>query len=192
MIFFCLPWETKLSKCTALWGTLFIASIILLTTGLQLDQAIAESNYSQPYILPLNSKLGSLKEDVLSSNEIGPSKTKSDQNIDGSYNKFQANPGIGAWSDFEALGGVNRDNSDPAIIANTGLLSHFISSPFPARHLKSAGNHNLSIFLTAWSDMSITADIPRQLNLSIEFNKIPILIPVSVSKLHLWNSLAWI
>ncbi|MGC1134332.1 MAG: family 16 glycoside hydrolase [Nitrososphaeraceae archaeon] len=106
---------------------MIVASTMLLTVGLQLNQVIAESNYNQPYALPLNSRVGSLNEDFLSSNEIDPFKTKSGQNIDGSYNTFQANPGSGAWSDFEGLGGGIRSNSDPAVIANSdGRLEVFV------------------------------------------------------------------
>ena len=128
MKFFYLPWETK-SKFTILCGTLIVASTMLLTIGLQLNQVAAESNYNQPYALPLNSRLGSLNEDVLTSNEIKPFKTKGGQNIDGSFNTFQANPGSGAWSDFETLGGGIRSNTDPAVIANSdGRLEVFVVS----------------------------------------------------------------
>jgi len=40
--------------------------------------------------------------------------------------------------------------------------------------------------------MAVAADIPRKFNLSIEFNEIPILIPITISKPHLWYSLSWI
>ena len=101
---------------------------MLLATGLQLNQVVAvQTNYNQPYVLPFNSLLGSLNEDVLSSNELDPFRGKSGQNIDGSYNIFQTDPGSSAWSDFEALGGVNRDHSDPVIIANSdGRLEVFV------------------------------------------------------------------
>ena len=49
---------------------------------------------------------------------------------------------------------------------------------------------HLPICLTAWGVMTVATYIPRKFNLSIEFNEIPVLIPISISKLHLWYSLA--
>jgi hypothetical protein len=38
--------------------------------------------------------------------------------------------------------------------------------------------------------MPVTADIPREFNLSIEFYEVAILIPIPIGILHLWDSLA--